>query len=147
VFQHVVGDPSTYRTPSQRDALLDDLAATYQRDALLHGPVTVGQGGGSTSVSIDVAEAHSNGFALEIGFEYEVEAVGATVLAGFSVGISTQASFAWSWGTSTSYSASVGNIADPTEFAVHGYDYGMFTYVYEDDVTGQQFEVIDFWVQ
>jgi len=147
VFQHVVGDPGTYRTPSQRDALLDDLANTYQRDALQHGPVTVGQGSGSTSVSIDVAESVSNGFALEIGFEYEVEAVGASVLAGYSVGISAQASFGWSWGTSTSYSASVGNIADPTEFAVHGYGYGMFTYVFEDDATGQQFEVIDFWVE
>lgn len=147
VFQHVVGDPGTYRTPSQRDALLDDLANTYQRDALQHGPVTVGQGSGSTSVSIDVAESVSNGFALEIGFEYEVEAVAATVLTGFSVGISAQASFGWSWGTSTSYAASVGNIADPTEFAVHGYGYGMFTYVFEDDATGQQFEVIDFWVE
>lgn len=147
IFPHTVGDPTTYRNLAQRNALLTDLNTDHGRSALLNGPVHVGQGGGSTEVSIDVSESSSNGGALEIGFEYEVEAVGATILAGFSVGISLEASFSWSKGTSTSYSASVGNIADPTEFAVHGYGYGMFTYVYEDDVTGQQFEVIDFWVE
>ncbi|HLU81824.1 MAG TPA: hypothetical protein VKZ43_00355 [Trueperaceae bacterium] len=147
VFQHTVGEPGTYRNLAQRNQLLDELETAHGRDALMNGPVNVGQGGGSTEVSIEVSESSSNGGALEIGFEYEVEAVGATILAGFSVGISGEASFAWSKGSSTSYTGGVGNFADGNDFALHSYGYGMFTYVHEDATTGQQFEVIDYWVE
>lgn len=147
VFGHAVGAPDTYRSVAEREALAAALHAGHGREMLRNGPVSVGQGTGSTAVTIDVSEATSVGSALEVGFSFDLQAVGATVLGGFSVGRSTEASFAWSTGTSTTYAAGVGNIADPIEFARDGYRYGMFVYVFEDDATGQQFEVIDFWVE
>ncbi|MEX2502929.1 MAG: fibronectin type III domain-containing protein [Trueperaceae bacterium] len=147
VFEHVVGEPASYPSVSDRDAILDDLSWRHGRTAVMHGPVFVGQGGGSTEVSIDVSEEVSHGGALEVGFEYEVEAVGASVLTGFSVGVSAEAAFARSSGTSTHYSGSVGNIADESEFARDGYGYGIFAYVHEDPAVGQQFEVINYWVE
>lgn len=147
IFTHTLGDPTTYRDPAGRDALFALLDSEFGREALSNGPVQVGQGTGHTEVAIDVSESSHVGGALEIGFQIDLQVVGATVLAGFSIGRSGEASFTWSHGTSTSYSASVGNIADGTEFANDRYGYGMFTYVYEDVDSHQQFEVIDFWVE
>lgn len=149
VFQHTVGDPRTYPTPAERDQLVQ----SFGGKDLENGPVSVGQGGGSTSVDIDVSHAHSVGGALEVGFSVDVEAVGATILGGFSVGVGREAAFTWTSESSTSYSASVGNIADPADFRNYGYQYGLFSYVYvEGDPSTPrteraQFEVIDFWVQ
>ena len=117
------------------------------RSGDVHGPVHVGQGGGSTEISIDVSNSTSTGNSHEVGFDIELELVGATVLGGFSVGASRTASFSWSHGSSTHYTGGVGNFADGNDFAAHSYGYGMFTYVYEDPATAQQFEVIDYWVE
>ncbi len=120
---------------------------------LENGPVAVDQGTGSNSADIDVSHAHAVGGSLEVGFQVDVEAVGATLLGGFSVGVSRQAAFSWTSNSSTPYHATVGAIEDPSDFTTYGYQYGMFTYVYvEGDPTQPrdqrpQFEVINFWVQ
>jgi hypothetical protein len=45
---------------------------------------------------------------------------------------------------SSSYSVTVGDLSAET-FADNQYSYGMFTYV--QPVSGQEFEVINFWVE
>ena len=71
---------------------------------------TVGQGAGSTEVGLAVGEAYNIGGALEIGFEFEMEATGATVLGGFAVGASAEASMIFTSGDETAYTGSVGSI-------------------------------------
>ena len=49
-------------------------------------------------------------------------------------------------GDLSSYTGSVGSL--PTDvFAEKQYSFGLFTYVYEDPTTLQQFEIVDYWVQ
>ena len=147
VFQHTIGDPTSYRSVAQCDQLIDQLQIDHGREALMNGPVHVGQGGGSTEISIDVSRPTSTGNSHEVGFDIELELVGATVLGGFSVGASRTASFSWSHGSSNHYTGGVGNFADGNDFAAHSYGYGTLTYVHEDAATRQQFEVIDYWVE
>ena len=147
VFQHTIGDPTSYRSVAERNQLIKQLKVDFDREALMNGTVHVGQGGGSTEVSIDVSNSTSSGSVHEFGFEIELEVVGATILGGFTVGGSRASSVSWSHGTSMHYTGGVGNFADGNDYAAHSYGYGMFTYIYEDPASGQQFEVIDYWVE
>ena len=138
VFDHVVGDLSTYPSVSRKNALLG------QFGGLENGPLSVGEGGGSTGLGIDVGTEVSAGASLGIEYEYSVDVTAGPALAGFSVGYGVGASLTFSSGESTSYDVSVGDLSEAT-FEEHQYSFGMFTYV--QPIGGQEAEVINFWVQ
>jgi hypothetical protein len=140
VFQHAIGDVSSYPTRAQKDLLL------VQNGGLQHGPVSVGQGSGSTQVTIQVGESWSEGGALEVAYELEVKATAGGAMAGFSVGASASAGLRITSGTQTTYTGTVGAIGAP-DFAAHQYQFGLFTYVRPDPTRGYQFEVLNYWVE
>jgi hypothetical protein len=138
VFDHTVGDLSTYPTASRKSSLLG------QYGGLENGPLSVGQGTGSTGLGIDVSTEVSMGGSLGIEYEYSVDVTAGPALAGFSVGYGATASLTMASGESTTYEVSVGDLSQAS-FAEHQYSFGMFTYV--QPVGGQDVEVINFWVQ
>jgi len=140
VFGHTIGDVSTYPTRAQKNALLN------RRGGLEIGPIGVPQGGGSTTLVVDVGREISRGGALEVGFEVEIEATAGGVLGGVSVGSSSERSWQITSGESTTYTGQVGGIP-AGNFGPNQYSWGMFTYVHEDAGSGQQYEVIHYWVE
>ncbi len=119
------------------------------RDAL-PGLVTdlvgVGQGRGSTEVALDFSRSSSFGQSLEKSAEMDVEVTIGVVVAGATVGGGLSHSTNISRGQSTSYVGTVGGI-DAAHFAAHQYRFGMFTYLQGDPSSGQEFEVINYWVE
>jgi len=140
VFQHVIGDPWSYPTRSEKDTQV----ARY--GGLELGPQSVGQGSGSTELEIEVSEEYGVGGALELGYEYECEATIFGIVLGIKVGASAEAEFQVKSGSSTTYTGSVGSI-DGEHFLENRYSFGMFTHVQLDPSTGQEFEVINYWVE
>lgn len=139
VFQHTVGDITTYPTRSDERALIQRYGGLETDEQ------SVGQGTGSTEIGLSVGQEYSEGNSLSLGFEFEVEATGATVLGGFSVGASAENTLTVTSGSETSYTGSIGSISGD-DFQNNIYKTGLFTYVYPDAGSGQEFEVVDYWV-
>ena len=139
VFQHVVGDTSTYPSRTAKNAL----QSLY--GGLEVGPQAVGQGAGTTEVTLNVGSSISSGGSLAFGFELEVNATAGAVLAGVSVGVESTNTWRVTSGNSTTYTGVVGAI-DAANFADNGYSFGLFTYVY-DQPGNQQFQVLNYWVE
>jgi hypothetical protein len=140
VFQHKIGDPRTYPTLAQKEALRG------AHGGLQVGPVGVGQGGGSTEVTLQVGSAMSHGGALEISYERDLEVTAGGVVAGISVGATASSAWKVTSGQSTTYTGVVGAI-DAQNFAANQYSFGLFTYTQRDPQTNQQFQVLNYWVQ
>jgi hypothetical protein len=140
VFDHALGDVSSYPSRAEKDQLL------ALHGGLEHGPVSVGQGSGSTQVTIQVGEAWSTGGALEVSYELAVKATGLGVMGGFTVGASASAGLRITSGVQTTYTGTVGAIGAP-DFAANQYEFGLFTYVLSEPVRGYQFEVLNYWVE
>ena len=138
VFSHTVGDIQSYPSSGEKNSLLS------QYGGLENGPISVGQGQGSDGLGIDVSTAISLGASLGIEYEESVDVTAGPALTGYSVGYGVSASLTVTSGMSSSYSVTVGDLSAET-FADNQYSYGMFTYV--QPVSGQEFEVINFWVE
>jgi len=137
---HTVGDIDSYSSATRKNGLVGG------GQGLDNGPIGVGQGGGSTSLGIDVSSAVSEGNALALSFEVEVEATLGGAVAGFTVGSTLGSSLTVTSGESTTYTGTVGAI-DAANFPIHGFSFGLFTYVHTDPFSGREFEVIDYWVE
>jgi hypothetical protein len=140
VFRHAIGDVSSYPTAAEKNARLGS------QSGLFVGPVGVGQGGGSTEVTLQVGSSVSSGGALAVGYERDMEATAGGVLVGVSVGVESENTWRITSGNSTTYTGVVGAI-DAANFAANRYSFGLFTYVHRDGRTGQQFQVLNYWVE
>lgn len=138
VFSHTVGDVESYPSAGEKNSLLS------QYGGLENGPISVGQSEGSDGLGIDVSTAISLGASLGVEYEESVDVTAGPALTGYSVGYGVSASLTITSGASTSYSVTVGDLSAEA-FADNQYSYGMFTYV--QPVGGQEFEVINFWVE
>lgn len=137
-LSHVVGDPSSYPSAAERDALLGQYAG-WKSDQ-----VAVGQGNGTNSVSIslenEVTNASTNtitnddswGVAVA-GFGYsESRAVTGTTVYEVTVG------------AATNYEGVVGDIRSKTDYRERSYDFGLFVYQYQHP-QGPRFQVVNYW--
>jgi hypothetical protein len=140
VFQHTVGDPHSYPNRGQKQQLLQ------QYPGFESALQNIGQGSGTRSVEIAIGRELSAGASLGYGYETEVNATSATILAGYSVGTELSASLRITYGVATIYSGTVSNI-DAENFAANAYSFGLFSYVYTDPASGQQFQVLNYWVE
>lgn len=113
---------------------------------LMSEAVGVGQGSGSTEVAIDFARSSSYSRSLETSGELEVEFTAGIQVGGFALGGGLSHSTQISHGERTTYVGTVGSI-DAAHFAQEGYRFGLFTYLQGDPVSGQEFEVINYWVE
>jgi hypothetical protein len=140
VFQHIVGEPRSYATRGQKQQLLQQypgFESTLQN---------VGQGTGTRTVEIAIGGELAAGVSLGLGFEAEVSATGGTILAGYSVGTEVTASLRIAYGEASIYGGTVGNI-DADNFAANAFSFGLFSYVYTDPSSSQQFQVLNYWVE
>lgn len=133
------GDLDSYPTVADKNGLVERF------DGLETRQVDVGQGGGSVGVGINVFEETGTTTAYGVEFELEVRATIGAVVAGFSVGGGLENSLRISHGVESDYAGTVSNMSAGA-FATEAYAFGLFTYVYEDPATAQQFEVISYWV-
>lgn len=106
----------------------------------------VDQGSGSREVTLQVNQAFGVGVGIEVTKELKVTGEALGKVAGFTVGASVGSSLSLTRGTSTIYAGSVGAI-DSANFPANGYSYGLFAYTYNDAQSGQEFEVINYWVE
>lgn len=163
VFQHRVGDISSYPTESEKDnileterSILDDARVRrYEEErrtefdvlnalpGLEVGPVLVGQGGGATEVSLEYSETRDLSSELTMGFSFEAEMIfGAAIQ--WEVGIEEGRTLSISHGDSTLYSGSVDSI-DEDFYADNVYGFGLFTYL--QGLGDREIEVINYWVE
>lgn len=140
VFQHEVGNPQSYPTRGDKQQLLQ------QYSGFESALQDVGQGTGTRSVQIAIGRELSAGASLGLGYETEVSATAGTVLAGYSVGTEVTAALRIAYGEATIYGGTVSNI-DADNFAANAYSFGLFSYVYNDSSSGQQFQVLNYWVE
>lgn len=140
VLTHTIGDLTSYPTRAMKNSIVS------ANGGLEFGPQAVGLGSGSTTLTLEVGEAWGEGGALEKGFSIDLETTAGSALVGLSFGASTTDTVVVTSGSSTSYTGSVGAI-DAANHADAGYSFGLFTYVRTDPATGQEFEVIQYWVE
>ncbi len=138
VFDHTPGDVSSYPSTSRKNSLRS------QYGGLEFGPSSVGQGTGDTELEIAVSTEVSAGGSLGIEYEKTVEATAGVAMVGFSVGYGAEAALSITSGSQTTYTGNVGSISS-ADFAANAYQWGIFTYV--QNAGGQEFEVINYWVQ
>jgi hypothetical protein len=132
----ILSGNNPYRQFDPRDAL----------EGLMSETVGVGQGAGATEVAIDFSRSTTDTTALEKSGELDVEMTTGYLVTGFTLERSVNTSTSTSVGSSTSYVGTVGSI-DAENFASRQYRFGMFTYLQGHPETGQEFEVINYWVE
>jgi hypothetical protein len=149
VLAHTLGDPSSYPTKAEKDELMKQYFGPIELPPLReNGPAAVGNSGGSTELSINVATEDTVGAALGLEVELAARGTVGTVILGFSVGFGVEGSLQVSHGSESEYSGSVSDMDVPNdEYGANGYSWGLFTYVHEDPLSGQAYEVINYWVE
>jgi hypothetical protein len=140
VFTHVEGDPASYPTRAEKDALL------RQNDGLESEEVDVGQGTGQTVVSISDFSSTTSGQSYDFETTLNLKATAGGVVGGFTVGGGAGFALEITRGEETIYQGSVGNISEEF-FPAEAYSWGLFSYIHEDAASGQTFEVLNYWVE
>ena len=97
-------------------------------------------------MSLGFEQLYELGAGYELEFKYEAQVSGGGVMSGFEVGTSIGATLAYSKGSKTVYGGTVGNI-DAANFGANLYSFGLFAYAHADGVTGQKFDVVNYWVE
>jgi hypothetical protein len=142
VFTHTPGKPSSYPNKSDKDSLLSSYSG------LELGPQSVGNSGGNSSLSINVATESGLGVGYGVDYDVSVKGTIGTVVAGFSVGYSADKSLQIIHGNESEYTGAVSDMDLPTsDYGLKRYSWGLFTYLYPDSKSGQEFEVINYWVE
>jgi hypothetical protein len=136
------GDLSSYPSASDKNELL---AEFFGLDV---GPQAVGNSGGNSELSINVATESGLGVGYGVDYDLTVKGTVGTVVAGFGVGWSADRSLQIIHGEESEYAGSVADMDVPTEeFGQTRYSWGLFTYIYDDPVSAQQYEIINYWVE
>ena len=148
VFTHAAGNPPSYPDVSTKDNLISTYSSSdpFSQWAYDFGPTTVGQGGGDTTLEINIATEAGIGVAVGIEAEFAAQVTASGVIAGFSVGVSSESSLQILHGKESTYTGTVANLPD-INFAANAYDWGLFTYVMNNHSSGQKFEVLNYWVE
>ncbi len=146
LLPHTIGDPSTYRTPAERDAIL------AENDGWKSLRATVGQGNGSVEVTIDLETESTTTTQRRRGNQTTLRGPLNNLLCTLgeancrTYGFASTDGYSLSAGSSTSYAGRVGDIVDSATWADAQYDFGLFVYWHQlDEQTAVQ--VIDYWTE
>jgi len=142
VFTHTIGDPTTYPTDADRNTILNRFGGFQD------GPRDVDLAG-SRNATIDVAQETGASTTLAVSYEKTLKVTGGNVMGGYSVGSESTATLGFTIGSSTTYSGTVGAV-DPTSGAFNSndlYAWGIMAYTQDVHESGQQFQVINYWVE
>jgi hypothetical protein len=173
VFQHTPGVLASYRNIQQKNLLLDQKHSQLDEmrrssandfnvtEGIQHFPifdpleaergletemVGVGQGSGSTEVSLEVSETNSAARALKFGAEFESQCTILGIVFDYSLGFSASWSTNMTMGAGTSYVGTVGSI-DDENFEREQYNFGLFTYLNSVPDRYIEYQVIDYYVE
>lgn len=142
IFSHSLGTPSSYPSLSEKNDLLTEF------DGLDSSLVVVGNTSGMKLQSINVATESGSGTEYGADFDLEIQGTAGVVVTGFSVGFGASHSLQILHGTESEYTGVVAGIDLPTaEYGQNSYSWGLFTYIYDDPISSQQYEVINYWVE
>ncbi|RMH43219.1 MAG: hypothetical protein D6689_05595 [Deltaproteobacteria bacterium] len=146
VFDHVIGDPASYPTSAERDAILAD--TTGWRSL----PATVGQGNGTVEVTIDLEQevatteqrTRSNQTTMRGPLNNLLCAAGNPSCT--TIGFRDSSAYTVTAGTSTHYAGRVGDIPDTDEWTSSHYGFGLFVY-WHTLANGTQVQVLNYWTE
>ena len=141
VFVHTLGDPWSYPTAAEKDALLGPLFGFMQV-----GPRAVGRSEGALSQSLQVETAEGDTTAFGASFEASVETTLGGFAFGFSLGAGTEHALSVRHGETLTYSGRVADMSADA-FAENAFSWGLFAHVHHDETSGQAFEVVQYWVE
>jgi hypothetical protein len=158
VLEHTIGEPFSYPTAAERE---EHLAAGLQlideegRNPLkqeLGGwineqMVTVGEGSGLQTLTIESSKSTSYGVSLDLSAEIEAEVSAGVVVggsAGLSAGLSTGVEFNVTATEGFFVEGAIGDI--PAEHFTSDKLYRAGLYAYPQQVEDQQFLVVNYWV-
>jgi len=159
VFAHQPGNPHSYPTEEQKNALESSpnvvpnpfgyfSEITRNTNVLESDYQSVPQGvNNSVSVGLDLSKQVINSAGIGFDFTLDLKTETQGVVVGWEVGVGDEVAMSWSHGTTMSYSGTVPGLpevyySDPR----FRYSYGLFTYVYQDENTPAQYEVVNYWV-
>lgn len=139
IFRHTVGDPSTYPTVADRDALL------RQYTGVQSDQVDVGEGSGFTEVSVREFRETIDGreFAFEATVDFRATKLG--LVGGLTLGGGAGFDISTRRGNETIYQGTVGNVA-AENYPEEAISFGLFAYIVDDTTNEYPFEVINYWV-
>jgi hypothetical protein len=140
VFQHTEGDPQSYPDRFEKGQLLS------RYDGLQSAEFTTGQGLGQTIATISEFTSTTNGNSYEFEASLDVQATTGVVMGGFNIGKGSDKAIEVTRGTENIYQGSVGNISATAFQQGLDYNWGLFSYFYQDSASGQTFEVLNYWV-
>lgn len=135
---HTVGDPVSYPSAATRDQLLTGVLGWKSSQ------VSVGQGNGDNSVTIDLSEETSHGGTSTITNTDSWGIAIAGVGYDSSVAMSDSGAYEVSIGTTTTYQGTVGDISEPSDYKQYAYDFGLFVYEFAHPA-GPRFAVVNYW--
>ena len=138
-FAHTPGNPMSY-------PVAGNIASLLNGSDLFHGPISVGQGTGSTASEIVLANETSTGQSLGYSITADVEVTVGPVITGFSIGYGASRDITITSTTSASYSGSVGAI-DAANYTANRYSFGIFAYPQIDHPSGFKFHTVNYWVE
>jgi hypothetical protein len=159
IFTHVPGNVSSYPNEIDKDSILNTQQAILEDFRLIDpnpnydllpaekglevGPVLVGEGGGSTELSLEYTESEGLANELAMGFSFEAEMLFGAAIS-WEVGIELGRAISVSHGDSTLFSGSVDSIGQEF-YADNVYGFGLFAYLQR--LGDQELEVVNFWVE
>ena len=144
VFAHSRGEPASYPSRADKNSLLNRYTGLQSAEA------SVGQGSGQTTATIEEFNSTSSGVDYQTAWSLDVRATGgagAYVVGGFSVGSGSGDALETTHGNETIYQGAVGNISQAAFDAGEDYNWGLFAYIYDKHSSGQNFEVLNYWVE
>jgi len=140
IFTHSEGDPFSYPDLSKRNSLLS------QYDGLMSDEVDVGQGTGFITAEVNVYKEVTSGESYSLSTTLDLRATAGGVITGVSIGGGVDSTIAYGHGQESIYQGSVAQLPS-SNFPDDAYRFGLFSYVYDDTGSGQEFEVVNYWVR
>lgn len=137
-FPATIGDPAGF--PTQADATT--AVSTY--GGWMSPEVTVGQGLGFNTVSINLENETTTEDSRTLSTEFEAGVSVAGVGFSGSRGYSDTEVYSVSVGESTAYEGAVGDIEDTSEYTLWNYAFGLYVYNFTRD-DGVRYQVVNYW--
>ncbi len=147
VLKHTLGEPKTYHSAAEKNALLAAHPGYESSTVSVAQYSPPNTSGGYTEFGIDASTVSEKSIAVDSSMDFEVGggAGGVSVVGTF--GFHAGAEYTTSTSTGTSFSGTVGNL--PTKYFSnpnYGYSQGLFVYPYT--TTGKNvFWVVDYWTE
>lgn len=148
VVAHTIGDPSTYPTKAQKDALLGTYGG-YQTDSAK----SVAQGSNNATtgiIGLDITV--ESGKEETVSCDFDVTASAGAGVGGWTAMVSAGFNTGFSYTTSTTAGSQFGGTVGylPTAYyndSKYKYSSGLFIYPYNDTRSLRKYWVVDYWIE